>query len=128
MHMFGTGLHFLFAVYLPADVRLFLECFFYEPVVGPCLWDIYIICQQYRWNAFMEPFWVLSAVMIYLKKSRIILYRVIWLLRRGALLLCVKLNKYGFQHMESESFFRITLKESFVVFNFSSWSEGERFC
>lgn len=62
------------------------------------------------------------------EKSRIILYRVIWLLRWGALLLCVKLNKYGFQHMESESFFKITLKESFVVFNFSSWSEGKRFC
>lgn len=68
-HMFGTGLHFLFAVYLPADVRLFLECFFHEPVVGPCLCDIYVICQQYRWNAFMEPFWVPSAVMIYLKNQ-----------------------------------------------------------
>lgn len=62
------------------------------------------------------------------EKSRIIFYRVLWLLRSAALLLCIKLSKFGFQHMEWESLFRITLKESFVVFNFSSWYEGERFC
>lgn len=62
------------------------------------------------------------------EKSRIILYGVIWSLRCGALIFGVKLKKVGFRHMESESLFRVTVKESSVAINFSSWSEGERFC
>ena len=87
-HMFGTGLHFLFAVYLPADVRLFLEYFFYEPVVGQCLCDIYVICQQYRWNAFMGTFWVPSAVMIYLRNQEYFLQSFMAIKKWSAALVC----------------------------------------
>lgn len=88
-----------------------VECFFYEPVVSPCLCNFY---KSSASNTGGMLSWSLLGSFCnddLSEKSRIILHRVIWLLGCGTLLFCVKLNTFGFRHMELESLLRITLKE-----------------